>query len=44
MAGDESFPAPKEEGEEIQIISDSMSSQENANSIERALGSIVGIS
>jgi len=41
LAGGVSFALPTDEGEEIQIISDSMESQEDANPIERALSSLL---
>lgn len=41
MATDPEFIVPTDEGEEIQIISDSISSQPNANPIERALSSLL---
>jgi intracellular multiplication protein IcmO len=41
MLEDKSFAPPTDEGEEIQIISDSLSSQPNVNPIERALSSLL---
>lgn len=41
MEIDSSFNMPSDEGEEIQIISDSISSQPDANPIERALASLM---
>lgn len=41
IANDEAFSVPHEEGEEIQIISDSISSQPEANPIERALSALL---
>lgn len=41
VGGDEGFKLPTEEGEEIQIIADSISSQQDVNPIERALSSLL---
>lgn len=41
LASDEIFALPADEGEEIQIISDSISSQPDVNPIERALSSLL---
>lgn len=41
IAGHDQVAMPTDEGEEIQIISDAISSQPDANPIERALGSLL---
>lgn len=41
ITSNEGFMAPSDEGEEIQIISDSISSQPDVNPIERALSSLL---
>src|SRR5579885_2727349 len=41
VASDDIFKAPTDEGEEIQIISDSIASQPDVNPIERALSSLL---
>lgn len=41
ISSDVVFSMPTDEGEEIKIISDSLSSQPNVNSIEKALGSLL---
>ncbi|MBV9575094.1 MAG: phosphoesterase, partial [Gammaproteobacteria bacterium] len=41
ISNGEAFKAPSDEGEEIQIISDAIVSQPDANSIERALGALL---
>lgn len=41
MEGDREYAMPAEEGEEIQIVSASLSSQESGNPIERALSSLL---
>lgn len=41
VSSDESFAIPHDEGEEIQIITDTISSLPNANSIERALSALM---
>jgi len=41
LEGDTSFTMPSDEGEEIQIISDSLASQADANPIEKSLASLM---